>query len=278
MHLDRGQRERLRRERAIDGGGQLGHGPSRRGQERVGGAPGQEGGQDAVGLREATQDREVVALARMRDEQDGAGAVLARVDDLVRSLRVVVRLRAAKRAGRIVGARIAGQHDHDAIPRRQPRVVVVLQIGRGDAVAGEHDLPLGHAVGGDGQRREVRAEREGPGRGRAQGQRVDCAEPRAGGHAEGLQIGAGVAAGPQTGRAEEIGDVARRAVGARGARSTTVHLRRGEPLDLVEHPLGPGQRGCRRLRDAGDDEKEDGDQPDRHLVHSTGSPREEEHR
>ena len=50
--------ERLRRQRTIDGRGQLGHAPARRRQKGVGGGAHHERGQDAVGLRQPAQGGE----------------------------------------------------------------------------------------------------------------------------------------------------------------------------------------------------------------------------
>ena len=129
-HLDRGQRERLRRQGAIDGGG-----PARRRSARTVLAarrPRSASGR-RPGCRWAWRGRAgprggAYALAGMRDEQDRAGSVLAGVDDLVRP-RASSEYASGRRKGlaRIVPAS-AGRRsacDHDAISRLQPRVVVV---------------------------------------------------------------------------------------------------------------------------------------------------------
>src|SRR4030095_3875894 len=82
-----------------------------------------------------------------------------------------------------------------------------------------------------------------------------------------------VATGPESGGAEDVGDVPSGALGAGSPRAAAVHVRRREQPDLLEHPFRAGKQRRGGVRDAGDDEKEDGDQADRHLVHSTGSPR-----
>ena len=204
----------------------------------------------------------------MGHEQDGLRAVLARVDELVGAIAVVIRLGTAERARLILRARLTRDREHDLAARVDARVVVVAEIGRRDAVAHEHDVGFRGAVLRHAQRREVRAERErlrGSGHERQAGR---GAEPDTRRHGHGLEVRPALARGREPGVAEGACDVPGSALGADGARLAPLHVRGAERAHLIEDPRGGGKldrAGGRGQREDEDEQRRD------HFAAANGS-------
>ena len=150
------QRQRARGEASIDGLGQLGQAHAGRRQERVGARACHADGDNAQRLADAGKLGERVRPhPGMSGDDDGPRAVLARIDDLVAPLRVVVGGRVPEGARRIGGARLLAQDQDDLASHVEPRIVVIAEVGSGDSVSGEGEVARLAAVGGHGQRHEV---------------------------------------------------------------------------------------------------------------------------
>ena len=199
---------------------------------------------DAPGRRGAAKRGQPVAPTRVLDEDDGDGAVLAGVQDLVAELGVVEVLRRPERAPRIRLARLSRHQQDDLAEDVEARVVVVAERRRRDAVASEHHLARDVSVGREGEREEIRASSERPGRGagRRHLDRRAGREPDTRQHLEALEESATVAGGTKA-EPPELGlEVAGRPVGPGGARAAAFHAGIAQVPDPAEEASRLGNR------------------------------------
>jgi hypothetical protein len=252
------EREGARCQRAVDGGRQARDRLARAPQQRVGRGARDGGGHDAERLAEPAQGGEAVGRdPGMVHEQERAGPVLARVDQLVAALRVVVRVRTAERARRILPARLARERQHDLVADVDARVVVPAEIRRRDPVADEDDLARAQPVVRDRERREVGSDRERSRRVRGHRECRRRAEPDAGRDGKGLTKRAAVPRGLKAGVLKRASDVVGGALRARRSRLPAFHGVGGERADVIENRRGRRQLRRRRARAHGEAERED---------------------